>query len=61
MSIDGRIGWLCLLALLCALPAQAEKPMSAIDWLSRSVATPPAGRSTAALQLPPRSAPLPQS
>ena len=37
MSIDGRFGWLCLLASLTALPAQAEKPISAIDWLARGL------------------------
>lgn len=32
---------LCLAAAMAAGPAEAESPLSAIDWLSRSVSTPP--------------------
>ena len=46
---------LSLLALLLALPAQAQtdRPLSAIDWLSQSV-EPPAAPAAAAIPAPPR-------
>ena len=36
----GSRAWVLALAVVVPLAAQAEKPMSAIDWLSESVATP---------------------
>ena len=42
----GRKPWVLALALVVPLAARAEKPMSAIDWLSESVATPVAAPPT---------------
>lgn len=40
MPIDARLGFFLFSALFAALPARAEDPLSAIDWLSQSVAQP---------------------
>lgn len=40
MQNNTRSGVVALIALLAPLPAWAERPLSAIDWLSSSVATP---------------------
>lgn len=40
MRIDARLGPVLIAALFAAIPARAEDPLSAIDWLSQSVAQP---------------------
>lgn len=72
MAIDPRLIAACLAATLVALPARAEGPLSAIDWLSKSVTTPkgtqvapPAGGVKPGSSLPrgtalPASVPLPR-
>lgn len=47
MSIEiRRLPLIAMLALTAALPARAEQPLSAIDWLSQSVSRPPAPPAT---------------